>query len=213
MEAPIRRTRIVVLVSGDGSNLQAILDACADGRIHADVVAVVSNRPDAHALERADLADVPAVRVKALAGEARSDYDARLADVVAGFAPDHVVLAGWMRILTMSFLGSFVERVINLHPALPGDLPGTRAIERAWEQSRAGQRDHSGVMVHLVPDEGVDDGPVLATRRVPIGPHESLEEFGERMHDTEHALLVEVLGEICHPSHQRIHPERTEVTL
>lgn len=208
MEAPIRRTRIVVLVSGDGSNLQTVLDACADGRIDADVVAVVSNRPDAHALERADLAGVPAARVTALAGEARSDYDARLADVVAGFAPDHVVLAGWMRILTMSFLGRFPERVINLHPALPGDLPGTGAIERAWEQSRAGQRDHSGVMVHLVPDEGVDDGPVLATRRVPIGPHESLEEFVERMHDTEHALLVEVLGEICHPT-----DERTEATL
>lgn len=208
MEAPVRRTRIVVLVSGDGSNLQTVLDACADGRIHADVVAVVSNRPDAHALERADLAGVPAVRVTALKGEDRSDYDARLADVVAGFAPDHVVLAGWMRILTMSFLGRFPERVINLHPALPGDLPGTGAIERAWEQSRAGQRDHSGVMVHLVPDEGVDDGPVLATRRVPIGPHESLEEFVERMHDTEHALLVEVLGEICHPT-----DERTEATL
>lgn len=213
MEAPIRRTRLVVLVSGDGSNLQAILDACADGRIRADVAAVVSNRQDAHALERADHAGVPSVRVTVLPGETRADYDARLADVVAGFAPDHVVLAGWMRILTMSFLGWFPERVLNLHPALPGELPGTGAIERAWEQSRAGERDHSGVMVHLVPDEGVDDGPVLATRRVPIGPRDSLDEFGERMHDAEHALLVEVLGEICHPSHERIHPERTEATL
>lgn len=208
MQAPIRRTRLVVLVSGGGTNLQAILDACADGGIRADVAAVVSDRPDAHALERADLAGVPSVRVTALAGEARADYDARLADVVAGFAPDHVVLAGWMRILTMSFLGWFPERVINLHPALPGELPGTRAIERAWQQSRSGERDHSGVMVHLVPDEGVDDGPVLATRRVPIGPSDSLEEFSERMHHAEHALLVEVLAEICHPTN-----ERTEATL
>ena len=73
-------------------------------------------------------------------GEARADYDARLADVVAGFGPDFVVLAGWMRILTMSFLGWFPDRVVNLHPALPGELPGTHAIERAWQEALAGER-------------------------------------------------------------------------
>ena len=104
------------------------------------------------------------------AGEARADYDARLADVVAGFGPDFVVLAGWMRILTMSFLGWFPDRVVNLHPALPGELPGTHAIERAWQEALAGERTATGVMVHLVPDEGVDDGPVLATRDRPDPP-------------------------------------------
>jgi phosphoribosylglycinamide formyltransferase-1 len=200
MEAPHRSARLVVLVSGNGSNLQAVLDACAAGRIDAEVVAVISNRLDAHALERADRAGVPSVRITVHEGEARSDYDARLADLVAGFAPDYVVLAGWMRILTMSFLGWFPERVVNLHPALPGELPGTGAIERAWEEGRSGQRDHSGVMVHLVPDEGVDDGPVLGTRTVPLHPGESLDEFAGRVHTAEHELLVEVLAGLCRPS-------------
>jgi formyltetrahydrofolate-dependent phosphoribosylglycinamide formyltransferase len=197
MEAPIRSARLVVLVSGTGSNLQAVLDACADGRIEAEVVAVLSNRADAYGLERAERAGVPSVHLGVHEGEARADYDTRLADAVAAFDPDHVVLAGWMRILTMNFLGRFPGRVINLHPALPGELPGTNAIERAWNEARAGGRDHSGVMIHLVPDEGVDDGPVLATRRVDILPAESLDAFGARMHATEHELLVEVLAETC----------------
>ena len=116
------------------------------------------------ALQRADAAGVPAVHVGVRPGEERADYDARLADVVAGFDPDLVVLAGWMRLLTMSFLGWFPGRVVNLHPALPGELPGTHAIERACDRgASAGARTSTGVMVHLVPDEGVDDGPVLAT--------------------------------------------------
>jgi phosphoribosylglycinamide formyltransferase 1 len=188
----------VVLVSGNGSNLQAILDACADGRIEGDVVAVVSNRSDVFALQRADDAGVPAVHVGAHQGEERAGYDARLADVIAGFEPDLVVLAGWMRVLTMSFLGWFPRQVVNLHPALPGELPGTRAIERAWEEALAGSRTHTGVMVHLVPDDGIDDGPVLATTSIDIDPTSSLEDFEALMHAAEHRLLVQVLGDVCH---------------
>ena len=199
MQVPERRARLVVLASGSGTNLQAVLDACADDRLGADVVAVVSDRVDAFALDRADRAGVPSVRVRVHDGEARSDYDARMADVVAGFAPDYVILAGWMRILTMSFVGWFPDRVINLHPALPGELPGTKSIERAWEQGCAGERDHSGVMVHLVPDEGVDDGPVLGTCSVPLDAKGTLADFEKRMHAAEHALLVEVLAGLCPP--------------
>src|SRR6476619_7243 len=125
-------SRLVVLASGHGSNLQAIIDACADGRLPASVAAVVSDQAEAHALVRAGTAGIPAVHVGRHAGEPRAEYDARLADVVAGFGPDLVVLAGWMRILTMSFLGWFPGQVINLHPALPGDLPGIDSIRRAW---------------------------------------------------------------------------------
>ncbi len=192
-----RPKRLVVLVSGSGSNLQAVLDACATGALAAQVVAVVSNQPDVFALQRADAAGVPAVHVGRHPGEARSDYDARLADVVAGFDPDLVVLAGWMRILTMSFLGWFPNRVVNLHPALPGDLPGTNAIERAWEQAVDGSRTTTGVMIHLVPDEGVDDGPVLATATVDIDVTAGFATFAERMHATEHRLLVAALGDAC----------------
>ena len=198
MEPTNRRTsRIVVLVSGDGSNLQAILDACTSGDLPAEVVAVVSNRADVFALQRADAAGVPAVHVGPHRDESRADYDARLADVVAGFGPDLVVLAGWMRVLTMSFLGWFPERVVNLHPARPGELPGTHAIERAWHEALAGERTETGVMVHLVPDEGVDDGPVLATATVAIRPDDTLESLTERVHATEHRLLVDTLRNLC----------------
>ena len=202
-----RNKRLVVLVSGSGSNLQAIIDACADERLPAEVVAVVSNKPDVFALQRADAAGVPAVHVGVHPGEDRSDYDARLTDVVAGFDPDLVVLAGWMRILTMSFLGWFPNRVVNLHPALPGDLPGTRAIERAWDEATAGERTTTGVLVHLVPDEGVDDGPVLGTATIEIDVDAGFDAFASLVHDTEHRLLVDTLTELCTAT-----PDRTEVS-
>jgi phosphoribosylglycinamide formyltransferase-1 len=195
-----RQKRLVVLVSGSGSNLQAILDASAAGRLPAQVVAVVSNRPDVFALQRADAAGVPAVHIGAQPGEQRTDYDSRLADVVAGFDPDIVVLAGWMRLLTMSFLGWFPGRVVNLHPALPGELPGTHAIERAWGEALAGTRAHSGVMVHLVPDEGVDNGPILASATVAIDVAGGFDSFARLVHETEHRLLVQTLDALCTPS-------------
>lgn len=202
-----RPKRLVVLVSGSGTNLQAVIDACAAATLRAEVVAVVSNRPDVFALQRADAAGVPAVHIGVHADEARSDYDARLADVVAGFDPDLIVLAGWMRILTMSFLGWFPNRVVNLHPSLPGDLPGTGAIERAWEQAVAGTRTTTGVMVHLVPDEGVDDGPVLATAGIDIDLAAGFDAFAELVHRTEHALLVDALARLCTAD-----TDRTEVS-
>ncbi len=189
--------RLVVMASGNGSNLQAILDACGNGSLAADVVAVVSDKHTAYALQRAAEAGVPSVHVGRHDGEARSDYDARLTDIVAGFGPDVVVLAGWMRILTTSFLGWFPDRVINLHPALPGELPGTHAIERAWHEAMSGSRTQTGVMVHLVPDEGVDDGPVLASEVVPIRPDDTLADLEARIHTVEHRLLVRTIGSFC----------------
>ncbi len=194
--------RLVVMASGNGSNLQAIIDACAEGRIPAVVTAVVSDNSDAFALRRADAAGIPAVHIGRRPGESRADYDARLADLVSGFDPDWVVLAGWMRLLTMNFLGWFPGMVVNLHPALPGELPGTHAIERAFDESRSGTRTSSGVMVHLVADEGVDDGPVLATAAVPILATDTVDDFETRMHTAEHALLVSVLHALC----SQIHP-------
>lgn len=193
------RRRLVVLASGGGSNLQAVIDGCATGAVNAEVVAVVSDRADAGALGRAERADIAAIHIGRTDGEARTDYDSRLADAVALHRPDLVVLAGWMRILTMSFLERFPDRVVNLHPALPGELPGTRAIERAWHEALAGQRTRTGVMVHLVPDEGVDDGPLLASAEVPIRPDDTLDSLTERVHTTEHRLLVDTLARLCSP--------------
>ncbi|HQZ33382.1 MAG TPA: phosphoribosylglycinamide formyltransferase [Ilumatobacteraceae bacterium] len=189
--------RLVILASGNGSNAQAIIDACASGDLPAEVMAVVSDRGDARALVRADTAGLPAVHVGRRSNETRADYDARLADIVTGFDPDFVVLAGWMRVLTLSFLGWFPGMVVNLHPALPGELPGMHAIERAHAEATTGTRTTTGVMVHLVPDEGVDVGPVLATTEVPILPNDTLEDLEQRMHAVEHALLVQTLKRLC----------------
>jgi phosphoribosylglycinamide formyltransferase 1 len=199
-------TRLVVLASGTGSNLQAILDACAGGTLPARVVAVVSDRPDATALDRATTAGVPAIALARRPGELRADYDTRLAAAVGAHDPDLVVLAGWMRILTMSFLAHFPDRVVNLHPALPGELPGTHSIERAWHEALAGERTRTGVMVHLVPDEGVDCGPVVATAIVPIQPDDTLESLAARVHATEHRLLVSALSDLCARSPQEVRP-------
>jgi phosphoribosylglycinamide formyltransferase 1 len=190
--------RIVVLASGSGSNLQAILDACRAGHIVGSVVLVVSDRGDAFALERAGAARIPTAHLPRHDDEPRPSYDTRLADLVETAAPDIVVLAGWMRILTMSFLGRFPGRVVNLHPALPGELPGVDAVARAWEEWQRGERTATGVMVHLVPDEGVDDGPVLGTAIVPIESDDTLAALTERVHHAEHRLLVDVLAEF-HP--------------
>lgn len=189
----MERSRIVVLISGSGSNLQAIIDAINSNTLHVDLVAVISNRSEALGLERAATAGITAVPLPRTDGEARASYDARLAETVAGYRPDWVVLAGWMRLLTITFLHRFPNQVVNLHPALPGELAGTHAVERAWEQAQRGERNKSGVMVHLVPDEGVDDGPVLGTTHVPINTSGTLEQFEAAIHAAEHRLLVEML--------------------
>lgn len=185
--------RLVVLISGNGSNLQAILDACKSGHLNAEVVSVISNKADAYGLIRAKSAGVEFVHFAKLATETRQEYDKRLADYVTTKQPDYIILAGWMRILSSAFLSSFPNKVINLHPALPDTFPGTHAIERAYEAYQRGEIDHTGVMVHLVPDEGVDNGPVLATEIVPIYKNDTLESLETRVHQTEHRILIQTI--------------------
>jgi len=189
--------RLVVLISGGGSNLQAIVDAIQAGTLDAEIQAVVSSRGDAFGLERASSAGIPTHvhRLKPYreAGRSRTQFDADLAHLVAGYAPDWVVLAGWMLILSDAFIQRFPDRIVNLHPALPGQFPGTHAIERAFQAFQQGEIEHTGIMVHLVPDERVDEGPVLATAPVPIHPTDTLDDLAQRVHATEHQLLVETL--------------------
>jgi phosphoribosylglycinamide formyltransferase-1 len=156
-------------------------------------VTVLSNKPDAYGLTRARNAGVEAIHFPKLESESRQEYDARLASYVTTKLPDYIVLAGWMRLLSSAFLACFPNRVINLHPALPGMFPGTHAIERAFEAYQQNEIDHTGVMVHLVPDEGVDNGPVLAIEVVPMLAKDSLESLEARIHAVEHRLLVSVL--------------------
>jgi phosphoribosylglycinamide formyltransferase-1 len=189
-------SRLVVLISGNGSNLQAVLDACALGELNATVVSVISNKADSYGLIRARNAGVEAMHFVKLENESRKDYDIRLAACVTTKHPDYIVLAGWMRILTSNFLDRFPNRVINLHPALPGTFPGAHSIERAFEAYQRGEIKYTGVMVHLVPDEGVDNGPVLATEIVPILDEDTLVSLEARVHKVEHKLLIKTLKEI-----------------
>lgn len=186
--------RLVVLISGGGSNLQALLDAAGDGRLPATIAAVISNRPAAFGLERARQANVPALVLPKASMLDRRAYDLALGDLVARYDPHWVILAGWMRLLSGGFLDRFPNRVINLHPALPGQFPGTHAIERAYAAFQAGAVQHTGVMVHLVPDEGVDSGPVLGQAVVPIFPDDTLDTLADRVHAVEHRLLVETVA-------------------
>jgi phosphoribosylglycinamide formyltransferase 1 len=192
----VNPSRLVVLISGNGSNLQAILDACASGELKAQVVCVISNKRDAYGLVRAKNAGVEAIYFPKRENELRPDYDARLAVYVSACLPEYVILAGWMRILSSSFLSRFPDRVINLHPALPGMFPGLHAIERAYEAHQQGEINLTGVMVHLVPDEGVDNGPVLGQQEIHFQPEETLEQFEARVHEVEHELLVNTLRNI-----------------
>lgn len=193
--------RLVVLISGSGSNLQAIIDAIGAGVLQAEIRAVISNRADAFGLIRAATAGIP-TQVHAFkpyrdAGRSRADYDGDLADQVAAHAPDWVILAGWMLILSDAFIQRFPGRIVNLHPALPGQFPGPHAIQDAFEAFQRGEIDHTGIMVHTVPDERVDAGPVLATADVPILPTDSVDDLAQRIHATEHRLLVETLRQIA----------------
>ncbi len=189
--------RLVILISGYGSNLQAILDACRRGELPAQVVAVISNKADAFGLQRAIDAGVPAIPLpfcRDLHFD-RAGYDEVLAEVIEQYQPDLIICAGWMRILSPTFVRRFAGKIINLHPALPGAFPGTRSIEAAYRAFQRGEIQRTGVMVHYV-DEGVDTGPVIATREVPISPTDTLKDLEERVHAAERELLVAAIREV-----------------
>ena len=188
---------LVVLISGNGSNLQALIDAIRMRALDATLACVVSNRKAAFGLVRAEKAGIPTryfpLKPYLDVGRTRAEYDADLAALVAAYKPDWVVLAGWMHILSAAFVGRFPYRVVNLHPALPGKFPGAHAIEEAFAAFQRGEIKQTGCMVHLVPDEAVDAGPVIGTAEVPIYRTDTLEMLANRMHQAEHRLLVQSL--------------------
>lgn len=190
-------TRLAVLISGNGSNLQALIDAIRMKLLDAQIVLVVSNRKRAFGLQRAEKAGIPTcyhpLKPYTDAERSRREYDADLAKLVQEARPDLVVLAGWMHILSADFLRHFSYRVVNLHPALPAQFPGAHAIDDAFAAFQRGEIKHTGVMVHLVPDEQVDAGPVIDTEDVPIYPSDTVEMLTNRIHHVEHRLLVSAL--------------------
>jgi phosphoribosylglycinamide formyltransferase-1 len=181
-----------VLVSGNGSNLQAILDAIGRRELDARVRLVLSNKKDAYALERARQAGVPTAVHSHRDFPSREAFDAALVEALQSHGVQWVVLAGFMRILTPEFVRAFRGRILNVHPALLPAFPGTNAIERALEA----RVPVTGCTVHWV-DEGVDTGPIVRQREVPILPGDDASSLAERMHAAEHALYVEVLSDLA----------------
>lgn len=190
--------RLVVLISGGGTNLQAIMDAITAGKLNAEIALVVSNRKAAYGLQRAEKAGIETLyfprKPYSDQGKARSVYDSDLAERISAYQPDLIVLAGWMHIFSKAFLDVFPNRVINLHPALPGTFPGTDAIRRAYDEAQGTDEIVlSGVMMHYVVPE-VDAGDPIVQAEVPIMPDDSLEEFEARMHAAEHQVIVTAIA-------------------
>ena len=184
--------RLVVLVSGSGTNLQALLDACADPAYGARVVAVGADRDDIEGLARADRAGVPTFVRRVGQFTSRDHWDRALADTVAGFEPDLVVLAGFMKLVGPEFLDRFGGRVVNTHPALSPAFPGMRGPADALEY---------GVKVTgctlFVVDAGVDTGPIVAQQAVPVEDDDTVETLHERIKVAERRMLVDAVGQMA----------------
>ncbi|MBB1570373.1 MAG: phosphoribosylglycinamide formyltransferase [Propionibacterium sp.] len=181
-------TRVVVLGSGSGTLLQALLDAVAVGELDARVVGVVSDQPAAPALERARVAGVPAVAHPYARGSDRGAWDAELTRIVAGFEPDLVASAGFMKLLGESFLARFGGSVINTHPALLPSFPGMHGPRDALNHGVK----VSGATVFLV-DAGVDTGRILAQGAVEVLAGDTVATLHERIKVVERRLLVETV--------------------
>lgn len=180
--------KIVLLASGRGSNVRAILDAVAAGRCAAHPIGLVTDRPDAGALDVARAHGLPTVVVSAKDHPSRAAWDGALADAVSKLAPDLVVLAGFMRIVGPPMLSRFGGRIINIHPSLLPAFPGKDGPQQALA---AGVRI-SGCTVHVV-DEGVDSGPILAQGAVPVLLEDDAASLHARIQTVEHRLLPEVI--------------------
>ena len=184
--------RLVVLVSGSGTNLQALLDACADPAYGARVVAVGADRDEIEGLARAERAGIPTFTRKLGDFSDRELWDRALADTVAGFEPDLVVLAGFMKLVSDDFLARFEGRVVNTHPALSPSFPGTQGPAEAIAY---------GVKVTgctlFVVDGGVDTGPIVAQESVPVLEGDDAESLHERIKVTERAMLVSAVGRMA----------------
>ena len=181
--AAAQKSRLVVLASGNGSNFQAIIDACESGRLDAEIVLLVVNRPGAYALERAARHGIPSRLIDHKAYADREAFDAAMAEAIDEVQPDWIIMAGFMRILTDGFVERFRGRLINIHPSLLPKYPGMNTHARALE---AGDRQH-GATVHFVTPT-VDAGPPIVQGRLEILADDDVEALKQRIHGVEHRI-------------------------
>ncbi|QOV67664.1 phosphoribosylglycinamide formyltransferase [Citrobacter sp. BDA59-3] len=180
---------IVVLISGNGSNLQAIIDACKQKKINGTIRAVFSNKADAFGLERAREANIPAHALLASQFASREAFDRELMQEIDAYAPDIVVLAGYMRILSPDFVAHYAGRLINIHPSLLPKYPGLHTHRQVLENGD----DVHGTTVHFVTDE-LDGGPVILQAQVPVFEGDTEEDVTARVQTQEHAIYPLVVS-------------------
>ena len=185
-------SKIVVLISGSGSNLQSFIDACEEGSVDGKIMAVISNRPGVKGLDRAAAANIPNIVVDHRAFESREEFDQYLAEIINGFTPDLIVLAGFMRILTDGFVNQFVGKLINIHPSLLPSYPGLNTHQRAIEAGDS----VAGATVHFVTSE-LDGGPAILQAQVPILSTDSSPELAARVLVEEHKIYPLVAQWYC----------------
>jgi phosphoribosylglycinamide formyltransferase-1 len=180
--------RVVVLISGSGTNLQALIDEQNAGNLPIEIVGVISNRPGVKGLERAEQAGIPSQIVDHTQFSSREDFDEAIASEILRFAPDLVVLAGYMRIMTPKLVKAFEGKMLNIHPSLLPKYPGLNTHRRALEN---GDQEH-GSSVHFV-TEILDGGPLIAQSRISIHDDDTEQTLSERIKLIEHKLYPQVV--------------------
>lgn len=179
---------IVILISGNGSNLQAIIDAIESGKLNAKIECVISDKPDAYGLERAAKYHIPCEVVIKQSGESREQYDKRLMTVINQYQPTLIALAGFMRILSKHFVEKFSGKLINIHPSLLPKYPGLHTHQQVLHNS---DTEH-GCTIHYVTEE-VDGGPIIGQAKLQVHANDTEESLKERIHVLEHQLYPEVI--------------------
>ena len=180
--------RLGVLASGQGSNLQAIIDACAKGKIDATVAVVISDHADAYALERARLHNIPAYFLDPGAFADKAGYEREIVGILTQCRVELVCLAGYMRVLSEVVLDAFPQRIMNIHPALLPSFPGLHGQQQAWDYGVK----FSGCTVHFV-DQGVDTGPIIIQAAVPVLDGDSPDDLAARILEQEHIIFPEAI--------------------
>jgi len=185
-------SRIVVLISGSGTNLQAIIDASKVADYPGSVVGVVSNKSDAYGLTRAENSNIATVALSHKEFDSRENYDQALISKIDQFSPDIIVLAGFMRILSPAFVQHYQGKLLNIHPSLLPKYQGLNTHQRAID---AGDKEH-GVSVHFVTEE-LDGGPVILQAKVPVFKGDTSDDLAARVHAQEHRIYPLVVKWLC----------------